>query len=187
MSEQLEQPPRFDSGQAYLAWALAQDRRTELWDGQVVLMAAERVRHNRVKGGVYAALQAAIRDAALPCEVFTDGISVEVGPRTVYEPDALVQCGPRLAGDALVAPSPIIIVEVTSPSNDRREMTAKFRDYFSLPSVQHYLVFYHDKPLLLHHRMDTDGTVHTAFITGGQLVLDPPGIALDVEPLLLPE
>jgi Uma2 family endonuclease len=187
MSEQLEQPPRFDIAPAYLAWALEQDRRTELWDGEVVVMATERVRHNRVKGGVYAALQAAIRDAALPCEVFTDGISVEAGPRTVYEPDALVQCCDRLPGDALVAPSPVIIVEVASPLNDRREMTTKFRDYFALPSVQHYLVFYHDKPLLLHHRRDADGTIHTASITGGRLVLDPPGIGLDVEPLLLPE
>lgn len=184
MSEQLEQPPFFETCEAYLAWAIEQDRRMELWDGQVVFMAAERVRHARTKFGVARALADAIRLANLGCEAFVDGISVKIGPRTVYEPDVLVQCGPPLDGDVMVAPSPVIVVEVSSPSNNRREMTAKFRDYFSLPSVRHYLILMHDRPMILHHRKDAAGEVHTAFVTEGPITMDPPGITIQAEELL---
>ncbi len=156
----------------------------ELWEGQVVFMAAERVRHARTKGAVFRALADALRAGGSDCEAFVDGISVAIKPRTVYEPDVLVQCGPPLDGDSMVAPSPVIVVEVTSPSNDRREMTNKFRDYFSLPSVRHYLILMHDRPMILHHRKDEAGEVHTAFITEGPITMDPPGITLQAEGLL---
>jgi Uma2 family endonuclease len=40
-----------------------------------------------------------------------------VNERTVYEPDALVRCGPRLPGDAIEATDAAIVVEVVSPSS----------------------------------------------------------------------
>ncbi|MBC7430711.1 MAG: Uma2 family endonuclease [Rubritepida sp.] len=181
----MRKPPlRFETTAAYLDWAVDQDARMELWDGEVVLMAPERVGHARVKGAVFRALGDALRAAGSDCEALTDGVAVEVGRRSCYEPDALVQCGPRLDPDTCVATHPVIIVEVTSPSNNRQEMTRKFTDYFSLPSVQHYLILHHDRPLLLHHQRGDDGTIRTAFVTGGALLLDPPGITIDVTPLL---
>jgi len=184
MSELLERPPFFESCEAYLAWADGQAGRMELWEGQVVLMAPERVRHARLKGAMFRALVDALRLAGRECESFVDGIAVEIRPRTVYEPDVLVQCGPPLHGDLMVAPSPVIVVEVTSPSNDRREMTHKFRDYFSLPSVMHYLIVMHDRPMILHHRRGTGGEVHTAFVAAGPITMDPPGITIQAEDVL---
>jgi Uma2 family endonuclease len=185
MSEMRKPPLRFETTTAYLDWAAEQDARMELWDGEVVMMAPERVGHARTKLAIVLALKDALRAAGSPCEALTDGVAVEVGRRSCYEPDALVHCGPRLHPDTLVATHPVIIVEVTSPSNNRQEMTRKFSDYFSLPSVQHYLILHHDRPLLLHHQRGDDGTIRTAFVTGGALVLDPPGITLDAGPLLI--
>jgi Uma2 family endonuclease len=68
--------------------------------GEVVLVVPERVRHNRVKLNVALALREAIRAAELPCEAFTDGLTIEVGEDTDHEPDAVVSCGDRLDDEA---------------------------------------------------------------------------------------
>jgi hypothetical protein len=44
-------------------------------------MAPERIAHNRRKGRGYAALRNAVRAAGLPCEVYIDGVTIEVGDR----------------------------------------------------------------------------------------------------------
>jgi len=55
----------------YLAWADAQQerQRSELINGQVVVMASERVVHNRGKGRVYLALSHAIAAASVVGDV----------------------------------------------------------------------------------------------------------------------
>ena len=51
-------------------------------------------------------------------------------------------------------------------------MTRKFRDYFSLPSVQHSLVIHHDRPpLMLHRRREGVGSIRTSFLANGRLQL----------------
>jgi len=64
---------------------------------------------------VWAALDRAIRAAALPCEALPGGITVDVDDDTNYEPDAIVNCGPELPEDAIAAKNPVIVVEVLSP------------------------------------------------------------------------
>ena len=67
-------------------------------------------------------------------------MAVEVDEHTVYEPDALVRCGPPLPPNAVKLSDPIIVVEVLSPSTSARDVGAKLADYFRLPSVRHYLI-----------------------------------------------
>ena len=43
-------------------------------------------------GNLREMMRAAIRKAAVPCEAFTDGLSVPVGDSD-YEPDCIVRCG----------------------------------------------------------------------------------------------
>ncbi|TMJ66323.1 MAG: Uma2 family endonuclease, partial [Alphaproteobacteria bacterium] len=79
--------------QEFLAWAAAQPRgRYELVRGEVVAMAPERARHNLVKAAVFRALSDAVARAALPCTVFTDGMTVVIDNEHSREPDAAVQC-----------------------------------------------------------------------------------------------
>jgi Uma2 family endonuclease len=185
MSEMLEPLPRGMTREAYYAWAEAQPRgRTELVDGEVVAMAAERVAHARAKARAWRALDEALSAAGAPCEALIDGVAVEVGEATAYEPDVVVNCGERVSGDAFAAPFPLIIVEVTSPSNSRVDMTTKATDYLRLPSLRHYIIIHLAKRVILHHRKLEDGRIETAILAGGALVLDPPGITLSVEALL---
>lgn len=182
MSEIASNKLRFDSRATYRSWADAQPRgRFERVDGEVVAMAPERINHARVKARVWRALDQAIEQARVPCEALPDGITVEVGDRTDYEPDAVVNCGERIAGDAIAAPKPVIVVEVLSPSTRSVDSGRKLADYFTLDSVRHYLMINADKPQVIHHARQPDGTIITRIVTGGDIRLDPPGLTVAVE------
>ena len=91
--------PEFTAGE-FIAWALEQPTgRFELGNGTVVAMAPEPASHNQAKLNGAIALRGAIVARGLPCRVMMDGMAVRIDDRTVYEPDALVRCGPPLPGD----------------------------------------------------------------------------------------
>ena len=77
----------------------------------------------------------------------------------MYGPDTLVYNGPELPGDTLEIPNPVIVVEVLSPSTRKFDETVKKDDYFSLPSVHHYLIVDPEGPPIVHHRRQPDGTI----------------------------
>lgn len=168
----------------FIAWAMEQPegQRYELVAGEIVGMAPERAGHSRTKGLVYRQLQDGLAAANLPCEAFPDGMSVEIDEATVYEPDALVRCGPPLPDEAVKVPDPLIIVEVLSPSTRARDAGAKLADYFKLPSLRHYLIVDTKTRTVIHHRREAEGAeVRTRILRAGAIELDPPGFAVAVE------
>lgn len=162
----------------FLVWAEGQPGRYELFRGSVYAMTPERSVHAEVKFAVQTALANAIRARGLPCRVLPDGMTVRIDNSTAHEPDALVYCGPRLAPSALEVPAPVIVVEVLSPSTRHIDAQIKLAGYFRLPSVMHYLVVDPDKPLVIHHARNGDGTILTRIVSEGTLTLDPPGIEI---------
>ena len=166
----------------YLAWAEAKPEaeRTELVDGEIVLMAPERNRHNLVKTNVAVALRLAVREVGAPCVVLGDGATVVVDERTAFEPDAVVQCGTRPDPDAVTIDAPLIVVEVISPSSRGVDTSRKLDGYMSLPSMRHYLVIDPVRRTVLHHGRGEGGPIETRRLSEGCLHLDPPGLAIDV-------
>jgi len=164
----------------FLGWVESQPERPrlELINGRPVAMAPERARHNIVKGRAFSTLDTAVRNSGLSCSVFTDGMTVVIDDQTAYEPDALVYCGEALAGDAVVVPEPVIIVEVLSPSTGNVDSGAKFHGYFSLASVRHYLVVDPEAKTIMHHRRSDAGEIITAIVRDGTFELSPPGLAV---------
>ena len=181
----MEQPRRTEfTADEFIAWALGQATgRFELDNGAVVAMAPERVDHTRAKRNATIALHHAIGARSLPCEVLPDGASVRVNERTVYEPDALVRCGPLSPGGALEVSDPVVVVEVVSPSSRGVDTGAKLAAYFSLASVRHYLIVDTDKRVAIHHHRDGKGEIGVRILADGQLSLDPPGLTIDVRDL----
>ena len=171
----------------YRIWAAQQVRgRFERVAGVVVAMAPERASHNLAKGNVRDSLRQAVRRAGLPCQVFADGMTLEVGDSD-HEPDCVVRCGNEpLPGDAIAVPDPLIVVEVLSPSTSAMDRAWKLQEYFRLPSVRHYLIVWADRQQVAHHRRDERGSIETAILTGGPLRLDPPGIEFSVEEIYAP-
>ncbi len=171
------------SSEEFLLWAEGKEGRWELHDGVPVLMAPERVAHNRSKLRAATALQDALAAAGLPCEVFTDGLAIKIDARTSYEPDASVMCGAPPPGDALTIDNPIIVVEVLSPSTAGIDHGRKLRAYFSLPSVHHYLILEPEERVVIHHKRGQGEAIETRVLTSGVARLDPPGFEVAVEAL----
>lgn len=164
----------------FLAWAEHQPGRYELIDGEVFGMSPRRARHTRTKYRVQNALDRAIGEAGLSCEMLADGLTVQVDPDTAYEPDALVQCGDAIAEDAIVATHPVIVVEVLSPSTGYVDTGQKLEGYFRVPSVMHYLIVDPRKAVVIHHRRASGELIETRIASAGALDLTPPGLRLTV-------
>jgi Uma2 family endonuclease len=113
-------------------------------------------------------------------------MAIRIDEATVYEPDASLRCGPKLAEDDIELADPMIVVEVLSPSSRAQDSGAKLEAYFRLPSVRHYLIVNTRSRTVIHHARagegGADGTIATRIIggeeIGGALRLEPPGITL---------
>jgi Uma2 family endonuclease len=185
----------------FMIWAEAQPREAgkfELWDGEVIMtrgpsdgppeLQSERSQHWDVNGIIFAAFREAIKQAKLPCHAVVDGASVELatlgqtakGEDRVVVPDVLVYCGPKVRRDEMAVPNPLIVVEVLSPGTANFVATGKMDGYFKHPSIQHYLVVNADKPLVVHHQRGADEVWSTRIVSSGRLILDPPGLDVDL-------
>jgi Uma2 family endonuclease len=184
MAEPLPTPPGKMTREEYRRWAEAQPRgRSELIGGEVFAMSPERIGHAETKAAAWLALREAIKAADVACRALPDGITVEVDENTDYEPDVLVNCGERPDRNAVAAPNPVIVVEVTSPSTRSVDTGFKLAGYFRVPSIRHYLVLLTEKRMLIHYSRRDDGGIDTRMVASGRVELDPPGITVAVEDL----
>jgi Uma2 family endonuclease len=171
----------------FLDWAVTQARgRYELVEGAPVAMSPERNLHLVVKGAAFRALGDAVAAAGLDCTVLPDGATVVIDDQTAREPDAAVQCGSPPDPDALIIDSPIIVVEVTSPTSVRTDEDDKLVEYFSIPTIEHYLVIHPKQRAVVHHSRQGSGEIRTRILREGAIDLTPPGLSVRVEALLGP-
>lgn len=174
----LHPAPEFDSVEAFDQWAASQDGRWELHDGLPIAMAPERVDHARIKTRTWQALDRVLRERASHCEAILDGPLVPGPGLRRFQPDVLLTCGDRPNGDDLVVLSPLLIVEVVSPSSEGYDLGLKLDSYFALPSVQHYLVVFADRRLVVQHSRQAGPGLLTTLHHDGAIELDPPGISI---------
>lgn len=172
----------------FLAWAQGQPEghNYELVDGEVIAMAPERVLHNLAKLAVARALQDSVMAAKLSCTVFTDGVTIRIDDHTAREPDASVQCGVAADMDSLFIDAPLIVVEVASPTSERDDTGAKLVDYFSVPSIQHYLIVFPQRRVIVHYQRGEGGKIDARIAHDGEIALRPPGLTVLVGALLGP-
>lgn len=174
------QPKQKMTVDEFVVWAEKQPGRYELVRGEVFAQASERARHNLVKLATARALQDAVKKAGLPCTVFTDGMTVRIDETTAREPDAAVQCGVKFDPNAIELEAPLIVVEVISPSSEKDDSSTKLAEYFSVPSIQHYLIIDAGKGLIIHHARGAGRDIVTRIHTDGDIILDPPGLSFAV-------
>lgn len=169
------------SADEFIEWAMLQpeDAHYELVEGRIVGMAPERVTHVRAKFAITRHPVDAIAAAGLSCESLIHGAAVQVDHETVYEPDALVRCGPPLPGDTVEIIDPVIVVEVVSPSSRTHDNGKKLADYVRIPSLRHYLVVDAERKFVIHHgRASAEADIITRIVRDGRLTLDPPGLRI---------
>ncbi len=72
-----------------------------------------------------------------PCMAFTSDARMPISERQYYYPDVTVACD---EGPGKKLTNPIVVIEVLSPSTEKRDRSAKFKVYKSLTTVQEYVL-----------------------------------------------
>jgi Uma2 family endonuclease len=138
--------------------------RYELLDGSLLVSPAPRLRHQRAVFRL-----ARLLDDACPSdlEIVVAPFDVVLGADTVLLPDLLVARHSDLTERALSG-TPLLAVEVLSPSTRRIDLTVK-RDRFRAAGTPSYWVVDPDEPSLTAWELAADGAyVEVTRVTGGE-------------------
>lgn len=123
----------------FLQWEDGTDTRYELLDGIVVAMAPPAPPHGILFARLAGAIDAALRSRP-PCVVQGEaGIVRPDRDDSCYVADLAVTCEPLRAEDRLIR-SPVLIVEILSPSTASYDRQRKVADYRQIASVDEILL-----------------------------------------------
>lgn len=120
----------------FLAFEAEEPERYEFVDGIVRMMTGASAAHSAIKGNIFADLRAALRSG--PCRVDVDDLKVVTETAVMY-PDVLVTCVPIAPEDDRVR-QPTVVVEVLSPTTQRHDRIAKWREYQKIESLRHFVL-----------------------------------------------
>jgi Uma2 family endonuclease len=112
--------------------------RHEYIDGRVYLMVGGAADHGAVATNIIASLHARLRGG--PCRVYPSNVRVGVSRERYLYPDVSVTCGERDRGAIESIRSPLVIIEVLSPSTEAYDRGDKFTYYREYESLQEYVL-----------------------------------------------
>jgi Uma2 family endonuclease len=155
----------------YLAWEEVQPAKNEFVSGEVYAMVGARRVHGRVTLNLGAALMHAL--SGTPCQAFTENMKVQVAHDTIVYPDVFVTCDPEDLRTDMLFKSPLLVIEVLSPSTQGYDRSLKFALYRRLPSLCEYALIDPDTRRAEVFRKGADGLfVLHDMSDGDSLVLD---------------
>lgn len=126
----------------FLRWAEGREGRYELQGGRVVMMTGGSKNHARIVQRFALALARQLDQSRWA--VTTSDLAVEIGEAVRYPDLVLEPLDNR--GRALSTTSPVLLIEVLSPSSLALDLNIKAREYLSLPSLEAYIVASQDEP-----------------------------------------
>ena len=137
----------------YITLERKAEYKSEYFDGHIIAMAGASSKHNLITGDIFYGLYPQLIGHG--CEIFTSDMRVRASFGDAYfYPDVVVVCGESEFEDAVFDTllNPILIVEVLSPSTERRDRGEKFTRYKHLASLQEYVLVSQDMVWVEHHR-----------------------------------
>jgi Uma2 family endonuclease len=128
----------------YLDLEDAAEKKSEFHAGYIVAMAAGSEPHSRIASRMNAILNRYLRT----CRIYDSSLKfyIEAAARVFY-PDAMALCSGHpqfVEGRDNVITNPSLVVEVLSPSSERRDRGTEWDYYRSVPSVEHILLVAQD-------------------------------------------
>ena len=160
----------------YLEGEKVSDVKHELIAGEVYAMSGASKNHERLCSKINAQFSQHLEHS--PCEPFGSNMKSRVGENFFY-PDAMVICHDQSDND-FYTDSPIIIVEILSPSTRRRDRTLKREHYLTIPSLQEYVLIEQDiVDVEVIRRNDHWRSSH--YFMGDQVTFDSISLSLPVE------
>lgn len=148
-------PPHRLSLAAYLAWEAEQAERNEFWRGEVFAMVGAKRGHGRVIANLMRHLGNHLDGT--PCQAFSENMKVQVGEQAVLYPDVFVTCDREFSASQAVFTTPILIVEVLSPSTQGYDRSKKFAIYREIDSLREYALVDPDTRRVEVYRLGDDG------------------------------
>ncbi len=137
----------------YLAYEQDQPLRHELVDGYLYAMTGASDRHEEIALNLATALQLHLRGT--PCRVYKGDLKIRVAD-DFYYPDVFVRCREE-RGDPYFKTDPVLIAEVLSPGTQRYDRGDKRLTYFSLPTLQEYVLIAQERMQVEVYRRHTPG------------------------------
>ena len=122
----------------YLAWESEQVERHEFYRGEIFAMVGARRIHGRVVGNLIRRLSEAL-DGSL-CQVFAEGMKVQIADDTVLYPDVFVTCDKADLATEMIFRAPTLIIEVLSPSTQAYNRSQKFALYRRIDALREYIL-----------------------------------------------
>ncbi len=122
----------------FLAWEELQPGRNEFSKGEVFAMVgAERV-HGRIVSNLNGELRRQLKGS--PCQVFTEGMQLQIGDDSILYPDVFVTCDKADLATERIFRAPTFVVEVLSPATQAYDRSQKFALYRRLESLREYVL-----------------------------------------------
>ncbi len=172
----------------YLRWTI--EERLELIRGKIFRMSpAPNRMHQTLSMRIATPIYNLLRGQ--PCQVYTAPFDVRL-PRksardediiTVVQPDICVVCDPAKLDDRGCIGAPDIVVEILSPSSNKKELKHKYEVYEE-SGVKEYWIVTPVECTFFRYLLDEAGKFQpTHLLTQGDIVTTPvlPGLALDLE------
>jgi Uma2 family endonuclease len=171
------------SEEEYLASEELSEVRREYIDGQVfpmayagdesaqaLGMAGATDSHNILTGNVFARLHARLRGSE--CRAYVNDIKAQVkAAKAYYYPAVMVSCGARNP-QAVASETPVLIIEVLSPSTATTDRREKLLNYRKLPTLREYVLIEQDEQRVEVYRLNEQHEwVHEILADAGVLEL----------------
>lgn len=111
------------------------ERKAELDNGVIRMMAGGTGRHAKVQGNIFVALANRLQGSG--CAPYNSDMAARTRDRSIRYPDVSVYCGRDSAenDDAKAFDDPRVIFEVLSAGTARTDLRIKLEEYQELPSV----------------------------------------------------
>ena len=118
-------------------------------ENDLVDMAGGSVAHAALCARIATLVNVALGDS--PCMAYTSDARVKLAEKRYLYPDVTVSCGQE-AGSMLA--NPTVVIEVLSPTTEKRDRGAKFNAYKALPSVYEYMLIGSEYKTIEVHRRE---------------------------------
>lgn len=141
--------------EAFLAWENEQPDRHEYHRGEYFCMVGGRRGHGRVIANLMRHL--GNHFDASSCQAFSENMKVQVGIDSILYPDVFVTCDKHFSATETVFTSPVVVIEVLSPSTQEYDRNAKFAIYRRLASLREYALIDPDTRRVEVFRPQPDG------------------------------
>ena len=137
--------------------ALPDDQRCELIDGYFYDMSAPSTTHQRIVSALTAAFYNYIHENGSTCEVFPAPVDVQLDcdEMTMVQPDLLVVCDSGMIHEWGIFGAPDLVIEVLSPSTERKDRALKTMKYANAGVREYWLVDPSAGEIFV-HRFDVD-------------------------------